>query len=170
MRLVLLFLVACGNGTAPCPTVPERNCPAAPAAPDPVLAVELEEKTGPSPHLIGGPGFWCSERPPMLDPSSEPVTECYRTEETCELLRKRRLKAGELATQCERRERAVCFVMLDVGGHGTGFRCFATEPECQRDRPGYLKTHEGDGIEFTECEWTASVERRGRVAESLSQE
>lgn len=154
--LLVVFLLGCsGNsGSSTLPVCPDcSTCPDCPTCP--VCEVST------TPVLVGGPGFWCSERRSVRQDITKPIAECHRTQSSCELLREKAKKEGRYYTDCRPAEKgASCFSMTDIRRHGIGFRCFETEADCEAEWPGYRKVHPS-AVQMTKCEWTAASESTG---------
>ena len=169
--VAVLVSLGCAGAVEPVHPV-ESACPrqpVCPAASEPRPAEQPAPISAPSnPVFIGGPGFWCAERP-ASGSDSEIVTECYRLQEACDFFREKREKAGKYFTACREAQRAACFTMGDIGVHGIGFRCFESFEYCQSERPSYVRARQDGGkkYRYTECEWTTRAElteRARRVA------
>ncbi len=107
------------------------------------------------PEMImpGGPGFWCVEYRRTAE-QLDHFGVCYRTEQTCQNLRKNGIKRGDLATPCTRRERAHCYVIADVPEQFIHWRCYDSMEQCSAAR---IKFQSEERLEFEACKLSAGL-------------
>ena len=145
--------VSTGPVEAKCPPVAattpdcDRDCPSLQPMPSPSTA---------EPRYVvpGASGFWCAE---FRRAAGDRVYlgSCYREESTCQTLRQRAVKGGQVVSSCQARDAAHCFAIVDTAGQKVHWRCYDSTERCAREQPKFGK--QNPTMKLTTCERSASV-------------
>ena len=80
---------------------------------------------------MAGAGFWCWRRTAGKGVAEG---ECYRLEEACNDWRRSAVEFRAAPSECTRRDRAVCFDLIDLRLQKSYYRCLFTPEECESFR------------------------------------